>query len=109
MQELEIVRSQDHSSRAKNVRRKQAFEIFINRESSQFERVEKETALLHDVTIDSKMKRVLHRVNSASERERRESEKETRDRARARTVRRTMTIRSTTIRTRIEMRTARND
>lgn len=46
------------------------FETLTARLSSQFERVEMKTALLQDEAMNSKIERVIHRVDSTSDRRR---------------------------------------
>ncbi len=69
VQEFEITRTRDRSQNAEN-RREQIFEFFIARESSQFERVEMKTAIFNNEEISAKIKRVIHRVDLVSDRER---------------------------------------
>ena len=47
-------------------RRKAVFEASTNRESSQFELIEMETAILQNETMDSTIQRVIQRADSAS-------------------------------------------
>jgi hypothetical protein len=64
-----MIRSRERSSNAEN-RRKQVFETFIARESSQFERMKMKTAVNNEKKMKSKIKNVIHRADSALERER---------------------------------------
>ncbi len=108
MQESEIARSRDRSSKvenrrsvknaktmninenAKNVRnemlnrRKQAFQDFTTRESSQFERVEVEMTTIHDEIMNSKTALAVHRADSASGRRRGRERDRERERSRDR-------------------------
>jgi hypothetical protein len=61
MKESDIVRSRDRSSEAEN-KRTQTFDVFINRQSSQFERV----MMKIDEMISTKMKRVIRRAESTT-------------------------------------------
>jgi hypothetical protein len=91
IQEPEMIRSRDRSSRTKNRRRatenvkmnhhidtkvkritakKQAFENSTLRALSQFERVQIEMTSIHDKMIDSTAELAVHRADSASNRER---------------------------------------
>jgi hypothetical protein len=113
MQESEIARSRERSQRAKNKRqvknakknenvknemlnrRKQAFQDFTTRESSQFKRVEMKMTAIHDEMMNSKTAFAVHQVHSVSERERdrererereRERDRERRDREREQAI-----------------------
>ncbi len=66
-----ITRSRDRSQNAKNINRRQTvFETSTNRESSRFEHVKAKATILHNENVVSKMQNVLHRADSALERER---------------------------------------
>jgi hypothetical protein len=96
MKESDIVRSRDRSSEAEN-KRTQAFDVFINRQSSQFERV----MMKIDEMISTKMKRVIHRAKStiaASVRERNREQKREARAERARKAETRSKTRSTTAR-----------
>jgi hypothetical protein len=79
----EMIRSRERSSDAEN-RRQQVFETFIARELSQFERVKMKTALNNQKEMKSKIKNVIHRADSAFERERERERRRKRERARKR-------------------------
>jgi hypothetical protein len=81
MQKSTMIRSRDRSSETKN-RRTQTFDDFINREPSQFERVNQEMTVLHNEILDLEMKNVLHRANLASERGRERKRERRRERER---------------------------
>jgi hypothetical protein len=65
VQESKIVRTRDKSVRALN-RRQEAFDIFIARKLSQFERL----AMKEDDNVSQKIERAVHRANSISDRDR---------------------------------------
>ncbi len=81
MQESEIARPRERSQRAENRRqvknenvkmkneminrRKQAFQDFTTRESSQFERVQMKMAAIHDEMMNSNAALAVHRADSA--------------------------------------------
>jgi rRNA maturation endonuclease Nob1 len=69
VQESKIVRLRERPSGAEN-RRDQTFQNFINREPSQFERVEGNMTIIHEMKIASNVNQALHRANSASDRSR---------------------------------------
>ncbi len=55
IQESKMTRTRDRSQDAKNInRRKQVFEVFTSRVSSQFERVEMKTAIINNEEILSR-------------------------------------------------------
>lgn len=68
MQESTMIKSRDRSLETKN-KKKQTFDNSTNRVSSQFERVKKETTVLHNEALNLEMKNILHRANSTLERE----------------------------------------
>ncbi len=71
IEESLIARTRDRSQDAKNINRRQAaFETFINREFSQFERVKMKIALNNQKEMTSKIQNVIHHADSASGRER---------------------------------------
>ncbi len=100
MQESEIARSRERSQKAKNKRqvknenvkmkneminrRKQAFQDFITRESSQFERVQMKMTTIHDEMMNSNAALVVHRADSVSSRKRRRGRRRERSRERER-------------------------
>ncbi len=93
VEESLIARSRDRSQDAKNINRRQtAFETSINRESSQFERVKMKIALNNQKEMTSKIENVIHRADSAFERERERERKQARARERARERGRVSTI-----------------
>jgi hypothetical protein len=96
MKESDIVRSRDRSLEAEN-RRTQTFDVFINRQSFQFERV----MMKINEMISTKMKRVIRRTESTTAASVRERSREQRREARAERTRRVETrsrTRSTTTR-----------
>jgi hypothetical protein len=96
MKESDIVRSRDWSWEAEN-KRTQIFDISINRQSSQFERV----IMKIDEMISTKMKRVIRRAESTTAASVRERSQKQRREARTERIRRTETrskTRSTTTR-----------
>jgi hypothetical protein len=76
MQDSNVVRSRDKSVEALN-RRQQAFEAFIAREFSQFERLAMKT---DNAIVSQKTERAVHRADSISGRDR--ERKRARERAR---------------------------
>ncbi len=98
VEESLIARTRDRSQDAKNIREKNAiqerneminrrtreFEASIHRESSNFERVKAEMTILHNEDVASKIQNVLHRADSALERERERERGRGRGRERAR-------------------------
>ncbi len=100
MQESEIARSRERSQRAKNRRqvknenvkmknqvinrRKQAFQDFTTRESSQFERVQMKMTTIHDEMMNSNAALAVHRADSAPGRKRRRDRRRERSRGRKR-------------------------
>ncbi len=97
-----MTRTRDRFQNAKN-RRKQVFEVFTSRVSSQFERVEMKIVIINNKKISAKIERIIRQADSISRREReqereqererqereqeRERTRDTRDRDRFRTVR----------------------
>ncbi len=76
MKESDVTRSRKWSQEAEN-KRSLAFEAFIARESSQFERVEMKISNNEDISIS--MKRVIRRVDSVSKRDQDRRAREARD------------------------------
>ncbi len=87
-----IARTRERSQDAKNIkdrnrvkiRKTRNFKTSTLRESSNFERMKAEMIVLHDENVASKIQNVLHRVDSALERERERERKRERERARER-------------------------
>jgi hypothetical protein len=105
VEESLIARTRDHSQDAKNIRKREnaiqeknenremiikktrEFEAFIHRKSSNFERMKTEMTILHNEDVTSKIQNVLHRADSAFERERERERKRERERERERAQR----------------------
>jgi hypothetical protein len=90
IQESKMRRTRDRSQDAKNInKRKQVFEVFTSRVSSQFERVEMKTAIINNEEISTKRERVIWQADLISrreqewEREREQAREQERERARA--------------------------
>ncbi len=80
-----IARTRNRSQDAKNITKRQAaFETSINRELSRFEHVKAETTILHNENVASEVENVLHRIDSALERERKLKRERERERERER-------------------------
>jgi hypothetical protein len=93
IQESMIARSRNRSQNAKNIiKRQAAFEVFINREFSRFEHVKAKTIVLHNENVAMKIENVIHRADSASDRDRERKRDRERDRKRAREQKRESTI-----------------
>jgi uncharacterized membrane-anchored protein YhcB (DUF1043 family) len=102
MQKSEIAKSRERFQKAKNRKqmknakknenvknkmlnkKKQVFQDFTTRESSQFERVEMKMTAIHDEMMNSKTALAVHRVDSVSERRRNRERKKERKRSRER-------------------------
>jgi hypothetical protein len=75
-----MTKTRDCSQDAKNInKRKQVFEVFTSRVSSQFERVEMKTAIFNNEKISMKVERVIQQTNSISRRERERERQQERD------------------------------
>jgi rRNA maturation endonuclease Nob1 len=69
VQESKIVRPRERFSGAEN-RRNQVFQNFTNREPSQFERVERNMTIIHEMEVASDVNQALYRADSASDKNR---------------------------------------
>ncbi len=69
IQESKMTRTRDRFQDAKN-KRKQVFEVFTSRVSSQFERVEMKIAIINNEEISTKIKRIIRQADSISRRKR---------------------------------------
>ncbi len=104
-----IARTRDRSQDAKNIRERNAiqernenreminkrtreFEASIHRESSNFERMKAEMTIIYNEDVASKIQNVLHRADSAPERERGRGRERERERRRGRGRERESTI-----------------
>ncbi len=79
MKESNVTKTHEKSQEAEN-KNAETFNVFIARESSQFERVVMKTVVFNNEEMSANVKRVIHRANSVSRRDReRERDRESRE------------------------------